>query len=180
MHFNAYKNARIQKVLTIVFKMTTPLLLQALEINTFIWLNFPFVRLPWQWNPQKHRFEAEKSPKRIFAWFICSTVLFGFLFTLYIFLVVVGLKVPHNDKLQNWILTFELFPCVTYIFFYNWKIYSIGIPNFIAYFNSLTQMLKVKTDLRNVSVTTTTESNLVRFATTLLKGTQGSRSMQFM
>lgn len=151
--------------------MTTPLLLQALELNTYIWRKFPFVRYPWQWNPDKRQFKPEESPKRIYVWLLSSAVSFGFLFILYIFLVAVGLKAPQNDKLQNWIFTFELFPCVTYIFLYNCKVYSIGIPDFIAYHNSLTQMLTTytspyKTRDRAVS----TKGGLLKFADTLLKG----------
>lgn len=151
--------------------MTTPLLLQALEINTLIWRKFPFVRYTWQWNPEKHQFEPEESSKRIFVWLLSSTVSFGFLFILHILLLTVGLKAPHNDKLQNWIVTFELFPCVTYIFLYNWRVYSIGIPNFIAYHNSLTQILKTHTaPCQIVSRITPADRDIKRFARCLLRG----------
>lgn len=152
--------------------MATPMLRQALELNTLIWRIGPYIRFPFQWNPQKYTFETEENPKRQLIWLFISTVYFGFLFALLLFLVTIGLKAPHIDKLQNWILTFELLPLVTYIFLYNWKIYSIGPANFIAYQNSLTEMLMQNsgTFLIKEVASTGGRTKLLQFAARIITG----------
>lgn len=104
----------------------TPLLLQAVELNNFLWRYGPYVRYPIQWNSKLCRFEPEKHSVRNFIWFLASTVSFVFVAATLFFLVTIGLKAPHLDKLPYWILTFELLPIVIYILLFNLKSYLVG------------------------------------------------------
>lgn len=150
--------------------MATPLLHQALDFNTLIWRIGPYIRFPFQWNQQKQKFEAEKNPKRQLIWLLTSTLSFGILFAQLIFLLCVGLKAAHNDKLKNWILIFELLPLVAYIFLYNWKMYSTGLANYVEYHNSLTKILKQYSKTPPTIEPLSTGKKLLQFAGNLLQG----------
>lgn len=126
--------------------MASPLILQALELNNLIWKYGPYVRYPVQWNSEKGLFEPEKSCVRNLIWFCTSVVPFGFVFLLLLFLVIIGLKAPHLDRLPNWIATFELLPLATYVFIRNWKAFTIGPTDVCKYFNNLMHMSMLEFD----------------------------------
>lgn len=159
--------------------MSLALLHQAFELNTLIWKKGPFVRFPFQWNPEKCKQETEKNPKRHLIWLCSSTVPFAILFADLIFLATVGLKAPHIDNLKNWILTFELLPLVTYIFIYNLKMYCSGFSMFADYQNSLVQLLLENATTPQIRNMNRGRTRPVEFVGNLLKGNHEIQKMGF-
>lgn len=152
--------------------MVTSLLSQALEFHTLIWRKGPYVRFPFRWNPQTYLFETEESSKRKLPWFFSSIIFFAFLFVLLMFLVTVGLKVPHNDKLENWILAFDLLPLVTYILLNNWKVYSMGPSNYIFYHNLVTTMTLENIPRTRYNQGASVDKTLAKMGSDVLRGNQ--------
>lgn len=150
--------------------MATPLLLQALELNTIIWKNGPYVRFPLKWNSVECKFSGERSHNRKLVWLFATTVPYEFAVLGLTFLVTVALKEPYLDKIEHWIGSFEVLPIVTYVFLYSWKIYHIGPVNFCAYHNFLIRMSR-QNKLVKFKLSSNQSKGILRFITPLIEGT---------
>lgn len=120
--------------------MTSPLVLQVLELNSLLEKYGPLVRYPIQWNSEKCLYSPEKSYTRNLAWFCTSVVPIGILVVLMMFLILEGLHAPHLDKIANWINTIEWLPFATYIFLQNCMTYMTGPVDICNYLNDLISM----------------------------------------